>query len=145
MVALAVKISAGFSIPVTVMCDTAHQIVLDGVQTITVSKGQDSVDFALVNSMSPGDVVVTQDYGLAAMCLARAGRVVTQNGMEIHNGNIDTLLSMRYLSKKARDAGVRTKGPSKRTPQQNKDFEQQFYKLLQEVQHGNQTGEISTF
>ena len=63
------------------MCDTSHIFEKSGAKTITVSKGSDSVDFALVNMVKPGDVVVTQDYGLAAMCLSRRAIPISQNGM----------------------------------------------------------------
>ena len=62
-------------IPCVILCDTSHQIRRTGAQTIIVSKGADSVDFALVNRLHAGDIAVTQDYGLAAMCLARGGRL----------------------------------------------------------------------
>ena len=65
-----------------ILCDTSHMIEMEGVKTITVSKGADSVDFILVNMAQKGDIVVTQDYGLAAMCLARLAMPVDQNGME---------------------------------------------------------------
>lgn len=54
-----------------ILCDTNHVFEKEGATTITVSKGADSVDFALVNRVQAGDIVITQDYGLAAMCLAR--------------------------------------------------------------------------
>ena len=66
-----------------ILCDTAHHFEREGARTLTVSKGADSVDFALVNLVQAGDVVVTQDYGLAAMCLARAmplGRSAAREG-----------------------------------------------------------------
>ena len=65
-----------------ILCDTAHHFEREGARTLTVSKGADSVDFALVNLVQAGDVVVTQDYGLAAMCLARGARILNQDGME---------------------------------------------------------------
>lgn len=133
----AVKICSELSVKVTILCDTSHRIEIDGAQTITVSKGQDSVDFAIVNRISPCDIVVTQDYGLAAMILARGGKVITQNGMEIDNNNIDSLLSIRYLSKKARDSGVRMKGPSKRTCEQNAEFKRNFRMILQGAENGD--------
>lgn len=63
------------------LCDTSHVFERDGARTLTFSKGADSVDFALVNLVQSGDLVVTQDYGLAAMCLARNAVVLSQDGM----------------------------------------------------------------
>ena len=77
-----------------------------------------------------GDIVVTQDYGLAAMCLARHAVPISQNGMVYTNNNIDALLNERHTAKKIRMAGGRLKGNSKRTPEQNVAFEQNLKELL---------------
>ena len=70
VVDLTLQIAKQFGISVIILCDTSHQIEREGAQTLVFDKGTDSVDFALVNRVKPGDVVVTQDYGLASMCLA---------------------------------------------------------------------------
>lgn len=66
-------------VPVVILCDTSHRIEREGAQTLVFDKGSDSVDFALVNRVKPGDLVVTQDYGLASMCLAKCARVLKRN------------------------------------------------------------------
>lgn len=71
------------------LCDTSHVFERDGAKTLTFSKGADSMDFALVNLVQPGDVVVTQDYDLAAMCLVRNAVVLNQDGTEYTADNID--------------------------------------------------------
>lgn len=86
-------------------------------------KGADSADFALVNRVQPGDIVVTQDYGLASMCLARRARVLNQNGLEYSADNIDALLERRWQNKKLLWAGKHPKGPAKRTKEQDEAFE----------------------
>ena len=113
------------------LCDTAHTMNRDGAETLVFDKGADSVDFALVNRVQPGDIVVTQDYGLASMCLARGARVLHQDGWEYTEYNIQALLFQRHESKKYRQAGGRVKGPRKRTKQQDKDFEAALQTLLQ--------------
>ena len=80
VVDLTLQTAAKYNVPVLILCDTAHQIQRDGAQTLTFGKGADSVDFALVNRVCAGDLVITQDYGLASMCLARRARVLNQNG-----------------------------------------------------------------
>lgn len=107
---------------VTLFCDTSHIMSSDYAEVITVSKGADSVDFFLVNRVSDGDIVVTQDYGLAAMVLSKGGRPITQNGMIIDDKNLFMLLTTRYESKKARMAGAHLKGPKKRTADNDKTF-----------------------
>lgn len=118
----AVGIAKARKIPCLILCDTAHVLEKDGAETLTFSKGADSVDFALVNRLSPGDVVVTQDYGLAAMCLSRGALVLNQDGMAYTADNIDALLLSRHTARKIRNAGGRLKGPRKRTPDQDRDF-----------------------
>ena len=128
----ATQIAKGNNIEVVIFCDTSHIINSGYAEVVTVSKGADSVDFALVNTVKSGDIVITQDYGLAAMCLARKAIPVSQNGMVYTDKNIDQLLFTRYVSKKIRKAGGRMKGPSKRTPEQDKAFAAALEKLIQE-------------
>lgn len=110
-----IKIAKEYNIPVIMFIDTSH-IIDDGYsQVITVDKQRDSVDMALINHAVPGDVVVTQDYGVAAMALARGCKVVNQNGMIYSSENMDRLLFERHLSRKVRRSGKRTAGPRKRT------------------------------
>ena len=130
---LAVRLAGQYHIPCTIFCDTAHRIERDGVATVTVSKGADSVDFALVNRIHAGDVVVTQDYGLAAMCLSRKAIPIHQDGMVYTDDNIDGLLFFRAAAKKIRNAGGRLKGPSRRTKEQDKAFAAALEQLLREA------------
>lgn len=113
-----------------IFCDTSHMFEKEGATTLTFSKGADSVDFALVNRIQDGDIVITQDYGLAAMCLSKKAVVINQNGMEYTTDNIDALLNARHIAKKIRNAGGRLKGMSKRTAAQDKEFEIQLLKLI---------------
>ena len=80
-----------------------------------------------------GDIVVTQDYGLGAMCLSRGSKPINQNGLIYTDQNIDSLLMTRYISKKARMAGKHTKGPKKRTADQDKSFEKSLRKLIESL------------
>ncbi len=115
-----------------IVCDTSHRIEKDGVQTIVVEKGADSVDFRIVNMLSKGDVAVTQDYALAAMALSRGARIINQNGLEYTDKNIDSLLMSRFIAKKVRNAGGRLKGPSKRTKEQTESFVKKLREILEE-------------
>ena len=90
------------------------------------------MDFAPVNRVIPGDIVITQDYGLATMCLARRARVLNQNGLEYTAQNIDGLLARRHENKKLLRAGKHPKGPAKRTMEQDEAFERALEKLLKE-------------
>jgi len=130
VVDITVNICRQVEVECIIICDTAHVFEKTGAKTVIVSQGSDSVDFALVNMIKKGDIVVTQDYGLAAMCLAREAVPVNQNGMLYNDSNIDNLLMQRHISKKIRMGGGRTKGPPKRTPEQNKSFEKTLRELL---------------
>ncbi len=117
------------------LCDTSHMIEREGARTIVVSKGADSADFALVNLVSAGDIVVTQDYGLAAMCLAKKAHVLNQNGLIFTEFNIGSLLEQRHISKKIRMSGGRTKGPSKRTKEQDEAFLLSLQKIYKAIKN----------
>ncbi len=118
------------------LCDTAHILNREGAQTLTFDKGADSVDFALVNRVSAGDLVITQDYGLASMCLAKRAIVLHQDGWQYTDNNIGALLLQRHETKRYRAAGGRMKGPSKRTKEQNIAFEKSICQLLQQTFQG---------
>lgn len=130
VVDLTVRIAKKHGVECTILCDTSHEFNRDGAKTVVVEKGADSVDFKIVNLVGKGDIVVTQDYGLAAMCLAMEAIPVSQNGLVYTDKNIDQLLFTRYVSKKIRNAGGRIKGPSKRTPEQDKAFESALERLI---------------
>lgn len=128
------KIAKQFALECLILCDTSHRFEREGAETLVFSKGADSVDFALVNLLRPGDLVVTQDYGLAAMCLARSALALNQDGMEYTADNIDALLLARHTAKKIRNAGGRLKGPAKRTAAQDRAFSEALMELVQRRQ-----------
>ncbi|MFV0401863.1 MAG: DUF188 domain-containing protein [Oscillospiraceae bacterium] len=127
-----IALSAGksYGVECIILCDTSHVFQREGARTITVSKGADSVDFALVNMVEPGDIVVTQDYGLAAMCLARRAVPISQDGMVYSSDNIEALLGARHTARKIRQSGGRLRGSKKRTPEQNEAFRRELEQLL---------------
>ena len=131
VVDIAVKLCLRYGISCLLLCDTAHAIHRDGAQTLIFDKGSDSVDFALANRTAPGDIVITQDYGLASMCLGRAARVIHQDGWEYTFDNISGLMEQRHIAKKYRISGGRMKGPAKRTKLQDTAFENAFQQMLQ--------------
>ncbi|MEG1108717.1 MAG: YaiI/YqxD family protein [Oscillospiraceae bacterium] len=134
VVDIVISVARERQIECLLLCDTSHVFEKAGVQTLTFSKGADSVDFALVNLLHPGDLVITQDYGLAAMCLARKARVLHQDGMEYTNDNIDALLLARHTAKKIRNSGGRLKGQAKRTGAQDATFDAALRRLLNEAE-----------
>ncbi len=119
-------------LPVIIVCDNAHYIVRENAETVVVDKGADSADIKIANTAARGDVVVTQDYGLAALVLAKGCRALNQNGLIYTNENIENLLYSRFVNKKIRLSGGRTKGPSRRTPENDAAFIKSFKTLLEE-------------
>lgn len=130
VVNMAISIAGEYGVPCIIFCDEAHVFHREGAQVVQVSKGADSVDFALVNRLQAGDIVITQDYGLAAMCLAKKGVPINQDGMIYHEGNIEGLLSARHTAQKIRRGGGRLRGPKKRTKEQDEGFQEGLRGLL---------------
>ena len=137
VVALAVKTAEKYGVRCVLVCDTAHTFSNISAEIITVSQGADSADFRIVNLLDTGDIVVTQDYGLAAMCLAKKATALNQNGLIYSKKNMDELLLSRHIHKKVRRAGGRMKGPKKRTKQQDEAFEKALTALFEERTQNN--------
>lgn len=131
VVDITIRLCKKYAVPCLLLCDTAHEFYRDGAQTLVFDKGADSVDYAIANRVVADDLVITQDYGLASMCLARYARVLHQDGWEYTQDNIGALLLQRHESRKLRNSGGRMKGPKKRTQSQNQAFSAALEKLLQ--------------
>ncbi|MDF2673522.1 MAG: hypothetical protein K0R09_1787 [Clostridiales bacterium] len=128
-----VEIAKEYSIKVIMLIDTSH-ILDDGYsEIITVEKGKDSVDIALINRVVKNDIVVTQDYGVAAMAISKHAYTVNQNGLVYTNENIDQLLFERFLSQKVRRSGGRTINSKKRSTAHDDKFERSFRSLIMEA------------
>ena len=117
-------------IPVTLLCDTNHVLQSDYSEVITVGAGADAVDFKLVSICQKGDLVVTQDYGVAAMILGKGAYGIHQSGKWYTNENIDQMLLERHMAKKARNA---KKKPAKRTAEDDKHFEDSLRRLIDSI------------
>lgn len=128
-----VEIAKLNSLRVLMFIDTSH-VLNDGYsEVVTVEKGKDSVDIALINRVEFNDVVVTQDYGVAAMAISKHAYAINQNGLIYNNENIDRLLFERYLSQKVRRSGGRTVNPRKRSASDDDKFRVSFKKLIEEA------------
>lgn len=130
---LAVSIAIKYGIKCIIICDTSHVISEDGAKTIVVSKGNDSADFALVNLIKTGDIAVTQDYGLACMCLGKGAYVINQNGLEYTNDNIIYFMETRHEAKRLRMRGKHMRGPKPRSKIQDFDFEKRLTALIERI------------
>ncbi len=128
-------IATKYNIPVTLLCDTNHVLTSDYSEVIVVGAGEDAVDYKLISICHRGDIVVTQDYGVAAMALGKGAFAIHQSGKWYTNENIDQMLMERHLNKKARRASSRNhiKGPRKRTEEDDQRFAESFEKLLRKA------------
>ena len=126
------KIAEKYQVPVALLCDTNHVLTSDYSDVIIVGAGTDAVDFKLISLCHAGDIVVTQDYGVAAMALGKKAYAIHQSGKWYTDENIDQMLMERHLAKKARRGSSKNhlKGPHKRTVEDDQRFAESFEKLL---------------
>lgn len=89
-------------VPVVLFCDTHHILQSTYSEVKTIGAGADAVDFALVNLCNAGDIVITQDYGLAAMALGKQAYAMHSSGLQYTDGNIGRLLEERHMVKELR-------------------------------------------
>jgi len=119
------RVAKGMQIPVVMFIDTSHMLASEYSEIIMVSKAPDAVDFALINRSHKGDIIVTQDYGVAAMALGKEAYAIHPSGKVYTNDNIDVMLMERDIAKKRRRAGDRVKGHSrKRTTEDDNRFKE---------------------
>ena len=119
-------------LPMTLLCDEHHIMHSDYAQVRHISSGADAVDIALMNLCRRGDIVVTQDYGVAAMALGKGAYAIHHSGKQYTNDNIDMMLMERHLAKKARRASGKhhMRGPAKFTNEDRQRFADAFEALV---------------
>lgn len=125
-------IAEKYNIKTTLLCDTNHVLYSDYSEVIVVGAGADAVDYKLISLCHRGDIVVSQDYGVAAMALGKAAYAIHQSGRWYTDENIDRMLMERHLNKKARRSSHKKhiKGPKKRTEEDDERFAQSFEKMI---------------
>ena len=140
------EIAEKYNIPTTLLCDTNHILYSDYSEVIVVGAGADAVDYKLISICHKGDVVVSQDYGVAAMALGKGAYAIHQSGKWYTNENIDQMLMERHLNKKVRRSSHKNhiRGPRKRTEDDDVRFAQSFEKLIlmAKSKEGAQSGTI---
>ena len=129
------SIALKFKVELVLYCDTNHILSSDSGQVKVIGAGADAVDLALMNECRAGDIVVTQDYGVAALALGKRAYAVHQNGWQYTNENIERLLMERHAAQKARRANKKNhlKGPRKRTAEDDMIFKAKFETLLNKL------------
>jgi uncharacterized protein len=123
------SVAKNYKLKVIMFIDTSHKLKSDYSEIVVVSQGKESVDIALINQTQVNDIIITQDYGLAAMGLSKKAFVINQNGLIYNDENINQLLFERFLSAKIRRSGGRTSNAKKRSPDNDKNFRLKFEEL----------------
>ncbi|MDD2968495.1 MAG: YaiI/YqxD family protein [Lachnospiraceae bacterium] len=126
------QVAEEYHLPLIFLCDDNHVLSSRYGDVVTVPSGMDAVDFKIIEIGRKGDIVVTQDYGVAAMVLGKGMFAIHQSGREYTEYNIDSLLMERHMSKKARKSGKHHgKGPSKRTAEDDLRFREELIRLIE--------------
>ena len=140
------KTAREYGVPVTLLCDTNHVLNSDYSEVKVIGSGADAVDFALIGLCEKGDLVVTQDYGVAAMALGKGAFCIHQSGRWYTNDNIDQMLMERHLAGKARRASKKNhlKGAKKRMAEDDERFEKSLEQLIRRALGDNdrETGKL---
>ena len=125
------KIAKNYNLELIVYCDIHHYINLDYGVVKVVDSGFQSVDMYVVNECKSDDVVISQDYGVAAICLGKKAHLINPKGYYYTEENIDRMLEERHMSQKIRRAGGRTSNPKKRTKEDDLRLERNLIKLIE--------------
>lgn len=136
VVGIVEKIAEKYNVPVILLCDTNHVLASEYSEVIMVGAGADAVDYKLISLCHREDIVVSQDYGVAAMALGKGAYAIHQSGKWYTDENIDQMLMERHINKKARRSSSKNhiKGPKKRTGEDDEHFAQAFEKMVQMAQ-----------
>ncbi|HCM90782.1 MULTISPECIES: YaiI/YqxD family protein [Vagococcus] len=127
-----IQLAKEFNLPVLIVTSVDHFTNKEYpafVSFIYVDKGADGADYRIVKEIQEGDIVITQDYGLASLLISKKVRIFHHSGKEYLPETIDTLLTQRYIGGQLRKAGKRTKGPKAFT-QSDRDH---FTKIMTNV------------
>jgi uncharacterized protein len=128
---LCMDIAGRHQIPVWTVASFNHNIVSD--HHIVVGNASQEADIKVINLCVAGDVVVTQDWGLAAMVLGKPAYCLSPSGREYRSDNIEFLMEEREVKAKLRRSGGKTKGPSKRTPEDDRKFADTLNRILTDI------------
>ena len=129
-----IEVAVEKALDVVIVTSVDHYSLKDypeNVSFVYVDKGADAADFKIVQLIKKGDLLITQDYGLASLVLPKGVLVLHQLGYQYTKENIDGLLELRYFSGQIRRKGGRTKGPKPFTDQDRITFKQALIELVE--------------
>ncbi|SFU36180.1 hypothetical protein SAMN04487886_101217 [Clostridium sp. DSM 8431] len=127
------NIAKKYEVNVLIFCDFNHYINSNYSEVRIVDSGFQSVDMHVVNNTEKDDIVISQDYGVAAMCLPKKAYVLNPKGYVYFEENIDRLLEERHLSQKIRRGGGKTPSPKKRSKDDEKRLESNLERIIRKV------------
>lgn len=125
------EVAGEYAIPVTLVFSVSHHQQSTGAEIVQVDNTPEAADMAIINRLRRTDIVITQDYGLASLVLAKGARCICPRGMIYDDDNIDQLLLTRHISAKARQAGNRTKGPKAFSSSDRRQFTINLQQLIE--------------
>jgi len=128
-----VQTAKEYNLQVIMFIDTSHELADGYSKVVVVDKGKDSVDFALIANTQKNDIIITQDYGLAALALARQCFALNPDGLIYNADNIQQLLYQRHMNQRLRQRGKRPPRIKKRTPQQDIAFKQALIGMIEGI------------
>jgi len=117
---ICLAIGRKYAVPVWTVANINHNIASD--HHVVVDGGPQEADMRLINLTAAQDVVITQDWGLAALALGKQAACLGPTGREYRADTIEFLLEEREAKSRFRRSGGRTKGPKKRTAEDNDNF-----------------------
>lgn len=132
VISIITELGAEFNLELIVYTDLNHQHQLDYGTLKVVDQGFQSVDMVLCNNIEAGDIVITSDYGLAALSLSRKAKVLGFSGRNFTDQNIERLLSRRHRQFKQRKRTGRHTSHKKRTAADDQRFKEELLKLITE-------------
>ena len=122
------------SIELIMYCDLNHVLNSDYASIRYVDSGFQSVDMKVANEAKSKDIIITQDFGVAAMVLAKGAYAIGPKGHIYDDDNIDKLLFERHMSGTLRRSGGKTFGPKKRTGVDDEKLYNNLIKLILKAQ-----------
>lgn len=125
------EIAGEYDLKVIMICNPNHVLQSSYSEIVVVDGSSQAVDIAIANRSTPGDLVVTQDYGLASLVLAKKALAIHPSGKEYTHQNIEGLLMQRFINQKAREAGMRTNNPKKRKASDDERFRKCFARIIE--------------
>lgn len=126
------KVAKKYGLPMIIYCDINHFIQSDYSEVKVVDSGFQSVDIYVMNETKQGDIIVSQDYGVAAICLSKKAKVINPKGFIYDENNMGRLLEERHVSQKIRKSGGKTPNPKKRTENDNLRLEKNLIRLIKD-------------